>query len=241
MNRPLSTSRRALRPAAFLVAALALLALPLAAQAADGRDDLAVATLHAGGVDFLPAVAYSGARITVSGPEMVYERSFAAGEPLGIDLFDPEGQLLPDGTYDYRLALTPAADAARELRRSARRNGGTAPDRWLALSGGFTLRNGLVVDPSLAEDRPTRAGSELASGLAQDLAAPAGGDRIGDDSDAAIAAGLQPSTALSPSAGNDQADALALAAGVTPEAPAVTNEPTTIRRSYPTDGKNGRD
>ena len=238
MNRPLPTLSRSLLPAVLVVAALAVIAMPATAAAA-GRRDLAVATLHAGGVDFLPAVAYGGAKITVTGPELDYERSFAAGERLSIDLFDPDGQLLPDGTYTWRLALTPTAEDARALRRSARRNGGISPDRWLALSGSFTLRSGLVVDPSLAEARPARAEPALGGGLARDLGATAAADGIGDDSDAAIAAGARPSTALSPSAGKDQADATALADGPSPAAPVVTEK--TMRRSYPTDGKNGRD
>ena len=126
MNETLPTSRRALAPA-LLVAALAVIALP---AAADGP--LATATVYAGGVDFLPHVAYSGAKVSVSGPEMDYERTFAAGDRLSIGVFEPDGRLLADGVYTWRLSLTPDAREARELKRAARRNGGNAPEPWEA-------------------------------------------------------------------------------------------------------------
>ena len=229
---------RSVLTGALVVAGLVALALPCAAAAGE----LADATPHAGGVDFLPGVAFSAAKITVSGPEIVYERSFGAGERLSVGLFDPQGDLLPDGTYKWRLELTPTADKARELRRAAKLNGGIAPDAWEAETGTFAVRNGLVVDRGLAEAGPARravAGDYGALGV--DLSARAASDRIGDDDDDAVTAGARERPGRpSPSANRDRADAEALAAGPAPERAVIEEQPIR-RRSYPTDGKNGRD
>ncbi len=229
---------RAVLSAALLVAGLLVLALP--GPAAAGQ--LAEATVHTGGVDFLPNVAFSAARITVSGREVVYQRAFGAGDRLSVDLFDPEGQLLPAGTYKWRLELTPTAERARELRRATRRNGGIAPDAWEAETGTFAVRDGLMVDRGLVETGLARRAVDGDYGaLAMDLGAPAAGTQIGDDSDDAVNAGTRERrTAATAGANRDRADAEALAAGPAPER-AVTEEQAIRQRSYPTDGKNGRD
>lgn len=231
--------------AVAVVAALVALA-PMTAQA--GK--LATATVYAGGVDFLPGVDHAGATATVSGRTLTFQRSFAAGERLSIGLFDPDGQLLPDGTYTWRLQLVPGRAAARDLRRAARRNGGTAPDAWQALSGAFTIRDGRMADPGLRESRPARRDAAgLRAALPADLTAANRGARVADDDDAAVAAGHAPranavaDATQAPSGRTiaERTDAAALAAGPAPARRAVTDEPSTVRRSWPTDGKNGRE
>jgi hypothetical protein len=242
---------RGLPPAAVLLATLAAIALPAEAAAQPDPAPLAAPTVYAGGVDFLPNVSYSSAKITVSGPEMEYERTFAAGEPLSIDLFDPEGQLLADGTYSWRLALTPAEREARELRRAVRQDGGVAPDPWLPVTGTFAIRNGLIVDPSLVEARPARpavAGDTAA--LPMELATASSTTTLAEDSDEAVTAGRSVETrgavddgAASPApAGRtilERTDAGA--ALVAPASPELIEETQPAVRSYPTEGKNGRE
>ena len=229
--------------AALLLAGIIAIALPGAAQGANGGvGQLAAATVYANGVDFQPNVAYRGAKLTVSGPTMVFERAVGANQRLSLDMFDPAGQLLPDGNYKWRLDLRPTASAARELRRSARRNGGTAPEPWLPETGIFTIKDGRMVDRDLVEDRPARRrGTDLSGALPADLGAPAAAARIADDTDDAVASGYAPETGGSAMAGNGpRSDAATLAAGPAPARLAVTDEQPASRRSSPTDGKNGR-
>lgn len=236
--------------AALLVAALAAIALPgpALAETHGARGPLAVTTVHAGGVDFLPNVAFSGAKITVAGRDLVYERSFGAGDRLSIGLFDPDDQLLADGIYKWRLSLTPAAREARELRRAAELNGGIAPDPWRSLSGSFAIRNGLMADPSLAESRPARSAT-IGSALPTNLSGASRGkvsSDTADDGDAAVAAGRTVVSRTVATAGGgrpnlERSDATTAAADPVPAQRALKDDSPTHRRSYPTDGKNGRD
>ncbi len=254
MKRTEPRSTTLLPPAVALVALLTLIAMPVPAGAQNTADraPLAYATVYAGGVDFLPAVAYRGAKITVSGRDLVYERTFKPGEGISLDLFDPAGQLLADGTYRWQLALTPAASEARELRRAAKRNGGKAPEAWQAETGTFTIRNGRMADPSLAEAAPRRrADGDTAAALPTELGGVRRAARIVNDDDDAVAAGrvaesrgpVDDRAATPAPAGRiilERTDAGAAQAAPAPPALA-TEEQTTIQRSYPTDGKNGRE
>ena len=239
MNKSLHLFRRALVPLALAAMALAVISLPAAATG-----PLADAAVYAGGVDFLPMVAHRGGTITVTGPTMTYQRSFGAGERPSIDLFDPEGQLLPDGIYTYRLQLTPSRLDAGELRRVARQDGGVDPDAWPAVSGSFAIRGGLVADPDLAEARPARRESPRAA-LPADLGAVARADRAADDSDQAVAAGRAPvagpAATVAPAGRTIPARSDAGATTRAPAARALNEDPPTPSRSYPTEGRNGRD
>lgn len=238
MNSTLPTLRRVPAPAVLLAAALVAIALPAAAAG-----PLATATIYAGGVDFLPMVAHDGGTLTVTGPTMTYQRSFGAGEQPSVDLFDPEGQLLPDGVYKYRLQLTPSRWDARELRRAASQNGRVDPDAWPAVYGSFAIHNGLVADPSLAEARRAHPATRTQSALPADLAGAAHADRVGDDGDEAIAAGRGPVAGPAPAAAPAGRTVLSRTDAGAAQAPvtrAPNDDPPPAHRPFPTEGRNGR-
>lgn len=149
-----------LRLAALLVAGLGLVALPatLGAQAlvSGGGARVAEATVHAGGVDFLPLVRHGGGVVTVTGGGLLFQQSIAAGSSASIKPFDPEGQLLPDGVYQWELELYPDARTAKKLRAAAAENGGRAPGAWERESGSFAVRGGLIADAGMIEAEPSR-------------------------------------------------------------------------------------
>lgn len=234
-------------------AALALLVLT-AGMAGAERGPLAVATVYANGVDFLPAVGYSGARITVRGPGGTYELHFGAGEPLSIGLFGPGGELLPDGVYSWGLTLTPTDFDARGLRRLAKKGGISPADAWQPLSGTFALRGGLVADPSLVEARPRRPEAASRGGLQPEPVAGPLAVRAAEDNDEAVAGGhalerrgAPPETALGPPPADPErlahTDAGAALRGRLPvsRTPSTPNDEPPVRRYAPTDGKNGRE
>ena len=251
MNRdPL---RRGVPVLAALAAGLALLAFPGAAAAERPTDGeaLATVTVYANGVDFLPRVATAGASLTVAGNGIELSRSFAAGEPLTIGMFDAEGQLLADGTYSWELELLPDGEAARALRQAAERNGGEAPNAWRPLTGSFTIRDGLMADPGQLEPAtaPARAlGGEVPTHLGGAPAETA----IVDDSDAAVgrrrgverraraaAAKATPPALDRPATERSDATALALG-GTLEERPAPAAEAPARPQPTPNDGADGR-
>ena len=55
-----------------------------------------------------PAGEFAKLILTVSGPEGVhFEQAFQGSESLYLELFDPEGSLLPDGSYTYKIVAQP--------------------------------------------------------------------------------------------------------------------------------------
>lgn len=178
----------AIPSAALLVAGLVGLAPPatLEAQSAARGDGAKVASaaVWAGGVDFTPTVRYREAVITVSGNGRVFRQAVQAGS-LSIGVFDPEGQLLPDGVYKWELELVPDARTAEKLRVAAAQNGGVAPNAWQRESGTFAIHNGLVVAPDLVEPLPVRPEAAAGSVVPSEVGA-ASADRLaaGDDDSA---------------------------------------------------------
>jgi hypothetical protein len=175
--------------AALLLAGL-VFALP-GAHAADrpaGARELASATTYSGGVDFLPSVRYSQAILTVSGNGQTYRHELERGRQLSIGVFDPDGNLLADGTYSWQLQLVPTEAAAKRLRAAAAENGGRAPEPWAAQSGSFTIRGGFIADPAMAEAQERTATAHRRGAQSAALSASGfGGDRsAAQDDDAAV-------------------------------------------------------
>lgn len=191
--------RGVLPSAALFVAGVAALAPPATLEAqSPARGDgtqVASAAVWAGGVDLTPEVRYREAVVTVSGNGRVFRQAVKAGGDLSIGVFDPEGQLLPDGVYKWELELVPDTRTAAKLRAAAASNGGVAPNAWRRESGTFAIYNGLVVAPDLVEavqGRPAAAGAVLPAAVG---AASADRRASGDD-DAAVGSrkGVEAST-----------------------------------------------
>lgn len=158
----------ALPLAASLVAALTVTCPPAILEARqpelEGGSEIATATVHAGGVDLQPEVSYRQAIVTVSGNGMIFRRESPAGGDPSIGIFDPAGQLLPDGVYKWQLQLVPDAATAELLRAAAGRSGGIAPLEWQAKTGTFAIHGGQVVAPDLVEPRPARRAADSSAG-----------------------------------------------------------------------------
>jgi hypothetical protein len=242
--------------------ALALIAIFPPAVRAGG--ELATATVYPDGVDLQARRQYSRAFLTVSGGDLVMQRVFEPGDDLSIGLFDLEGQLLLDGSYNWRLELVPDAATARRLRASAARNDGVAPDAWVAETGTFAISDGRMVPPDLQELGDVRfrpgleAGSTVGSGPSSEPARSgpvedddaAVGSRLGVEEEmrAALSAAATPSAGVPVGHKNfERSDAAALALGRSLEPPLdlmihnrLPGAASPAPRSISPDGKDGR-
>ena len=159
-----------LRSALILLTVLALVLAPMMAaeRKTNGAKERAIATavVANSGIDWQPNRDYEGAELVVSGPDgEIFRGSFAAGMPLFYDFLDTDGNPLRDGAYKYELIFRPVISAEVQQRmRYARESGdesiiaelrrdGLLPSERMAFSGGFTLVDGLAVDPDLPEER----------------------------------------------------------------------------------------
>ena len=244
---------------AFLVVAALLTIFPAAALAGG---ELANATVYSGGVDIQSRAEYSQAIVTLSGGDVVIRRVLEPGDDLSIELFDLEGELLPDGIYNWRLELVPDADTARALRIEATANDGVAPSAWVPETGTFAIVNGLVVSPDLAELGDTRQASGLDSSVAQSTLGSgfkrvepavdddaAVGSRVGVEEEMRAAIAAQSATAGVPVGRQsfERSDAGALAMGGSIEPPLAPSTKNGLDgaappapRSISPDGKDGR-
>ena len=249
-----------------LLAALIAVGMPAAADAQrGGAEQLARVAAHANGVDFVPNVEFHKAILTVSGNGKSYRYEIPAGRYPSIGVFDPDGQLLADGRYTWRLDLVPTAEIAAGLRAEAEENGGKPLTRWTPQNGSFAIANGTFADPTLSE--ATARPATRAAGLSETpFAAASGFDRgPASDDDAAVgsregyedetqmrAAASRPApqaatgALVGPDRVTDDADAVAGALGRSLERPArsIDNEFQAQSRSSiarpRSDGSNGR-
>lgn len=143
--------------ASAILAILALAGLPATAGAVGPIADSAQVAVYAGGVDFLPYDAYRKAVLTVSGNGATHRYQFDSYQKVTIGLFDPAGELLTDGRYNWELQLVPTEAQAKRLRAEAEDNDGVSPQALAPQSGWFAIRNGAIADPALGEAQRTRA------------------------------------------------------------------------------------
>lgn len=243
---------------ALLIVAALVSFLPPAASA---DSELVTATVYSGGVDIQPRHDYSQAVVTVSGNGIVVRRVLEAGDELSIELYDLEGEYLPDGSYNWSIELVPDARTARELRLEATENDGKAPNAWLPETGTFAVINGQVASPD-TEEISARRPSSLDSGLPASRPGSefkrtgavldddaAVGSRQGFEEDMRTAGAKQGSSAGVPSGREifERSDAGAQAMGGSIEAPIAPSTPTGLDgaappapRSISPDGKDGR-
>ena len=167
-----------------LLSVAALTAPPPVAAAASAEP---IATLGSAGASLIwqPHVPYAGLTLTVSGPDGMIRREFAASEAPSLSLFDGAGNPLADGTYSWELRIAAQIDAAtRQALVDARKRGDDNADVALraagvlptvtAQSGYFTIADGALVAPGTEEARPAATGAAhaatagaVASGSAQ--------------------------------------------------------------------------
>ena len=139
----------------------ALVALP-AVAAEIGATKVADMTAGPGGISWAPRVSFDKLVLTVKGGGHTLTSEFDAGTVSFVPV-DAEGFQLPDGTYNWEISvIPPALDANNHHYRGDQPSAdgrslkaGTAPES-LSQSGSFTIANGAIVDPGLAET-PSKA------------------------------------------------------------------------------------
>ncbi len=126
--------------------AVALLVVVGPADAASGEASLSGDTLT-----WQSSRAEDGATLRISGPDIVFDREFEAGSTISQSAFDPEGYALPDGLYTWEIrSNAPRMTAERQARLRAQ--GADTDTQTEPISGSFTILNGAIVDPNLAEE-----------------------------------------------------------------------------------------
>lgn len=160
-RRVRSFRRTARRSAVAVLTAVVLFAANLAGQ----QEPMAIVEMAERGIVWDVKTDHGGARLTVSGPHFAFERDFPAGER---PVFKVGERKMLDGSYTWELRLTPRVDPkVRERLRAMREQGeslsswelereGIVPERPMVASGGFSVREGVVVTSQEPEKRRER-------------------------------------------------------------------------------------
>jgi len=113
-----------------------------------------------------PNAAIASYKVIVSGPEGTHEYNFSGDETAVLDVFSPEGELLPDGRYTYEIVAAPALSATDKADLAAARASGDA--EWTAeltkafaierQSGSFSIHMGEILggNAEIEEENPLR-------------------------------------------------------------------------------------
>ena len=142
-------------------------------QTAGQSTDNKVANLRAEGmgVRFDSAIPYSGATLTISGPDgSVYRREFGAGSAPSFALFDKTGAAFGDGQYTYELRFTMgqvrsikermvAAPDDGVMDEQGRTNRRRLPVQSVVQSGSFAVQNGILYVGNETEPTSRRTSS----------------------------------------------------------------------------------
>ncbi len=151
----------------------ALVALPAVSEEATKAPEVADMTTGPGSIAWAPRIEFDKLVLTVKGGGHTLTSEFRGGRPSFAPV-DPEGYLLPDGTYSWELTVIPRAlDANNHHFRSDEPSAdgrsfkaGTTPEGRVQ-SGSFTIANGAIVDPtpvepeSRAAPQPEAAAAEV--------------------------------------------------------------------------------
>ena len=157
----------------FVLTALALsliLASSLPALAQEGEAGaIAAMGIEPTKIVWQPLVGYGGAVLTIAGPDdEVVRLEFGADRQPALHITGAEGNVLPDGLYNYELMIlrpdhaVPPADFDAEKRGIVPWEGATEA---LVQSGTFLVRDGAFVTPEVEEGAP---GEKVAAPLAPD-------------------------------------------------------------------------
>jgi hypothetical protein len=111
-----------------------------------------------------------GAILRISGQGVIVEQTFARGAAPTQSAFDNDGNALPDGTYTWELRAHAAPMAGTDqtaIRRSQEGQPVQRNDNYSGevISGAFTILNGAIVDPGLAEAVGVSEASSNESGI----------------------------------------------------------------------------
>lgn len=156
-----------------LVAFVVLAALP--AQSAGAQDltivadaEVAAMAIHGDSVSFSPRVDMEEMTLSVAGGGHFSTQSFRGGQAASFAPVDSQGFQLPDGTYKWELVVSPRPE---DLDLRAFTNGTISADgrtieaaqapEGRRQSGVFTIKNGVIVDPSGVEPEATRAAGSI--------------------------------------------------------------------------------
>jgi len=153
----------------FTMLVFASLQVAVLGQTASQATDAKVANVRAEGmaVRFDPAIPYSNATLTISGPDgTVLRREFAAGTVPSMSLFDKTGAAMGNGQYTYELRFTsvqgikermPAALDDGVMDENGRTNHSRLSVQSAVQSGSFSLLNGTLYVGNETEpsSRPT--------------------------------------------------------------------------------------
>lgn len=171
-----------------VVLAVALFAAMPGAIAAQPPAQLADSVVYSGGVDFQPNVDYKRAILSVSGGDTSYQVKYDEGERISIGMFDGKGQPLTDGTYRWRLELTPTREAARELRIALSKSADRDAPGWEPMTGNFAVSGGAIVDQEATESLGANEPGMFNAGTPSNLAPSSFGvSRLTvEDDDAAV-------------------------------------------------------
>jgi hypothetical protein len=133
---------------------VAVLAATVALLPAVTKAEIATVHRSPAGLSWSVGEPNEGVVLTVGGNGYAIQRAFGPGESPGFSLVDAEGNVLPDGHYNWELRPVPPTVDAGDPRPGAEGQGrARAPFQ----SGGFRILNGSLVEPSGAEPPGERA------------------------------------------------------------------------------------
>ncbi len=91
--------------------------------------------------------------LRVGGPgDFTWAKIFPAGGTPVLELFDPEGQPLPDGIYSWEVWPAPEVDGERTAPVPSRQTAAAGAAAW----GYFSIANGSVMTPDSIEEPPNK-------------------------------------------------------------------------------------
>ena len=147
---------------------LCILSTAAPAQDLESGQEVALATVRAGGISWQADVDYAKAVLTVAGPDgSVMRREFGSLELITLNTNDVEVAVMGDGQYSWELQLAPvvaqkqaealeAARAAGDIATSEKlKRNGKLPIALPVVSGYFRVKGGSIVVSAAAEP-PTR-------------------------------------------------------------------------------------
>ena len=151
---------------AVTVAAALLVGVGPLAAAADS-----ITSVSAGAISWDLSSIQNDASLRITGQGIVMEMDFARGSSPVLTPFDSDGNLLADGyyTWELRVLAQPLTVEERSDFPANERGLSTDPSvtyRSEPLSGGFTVVNGAIADPSLEEVLESGSGSTMQNATA---------------------------------------------------------------------------
>jgi hypothetical protein len=130
--------------------------------------------IGASGISWSPKVNYYQLILTIARPDgSVFSKTFDAGSTPYVDLSSIFGESVDDGSYTYELRLIPRFERRARggnqdtivTRTQDRRH---LPRKSVTQSGGFTVKNGMIVTDSITEPEAPGVGSLISTSTAED-------------------------------------------------------------------------